>query len=229
MTLATDLAKVMIVDDHRMIADNLAFALRATGHDPLVASAYDRESVLATRESHNAAVVVLDLQLGPDASGRPLVAPLTEAGAKVIVVSGVTDPEELAACAESGAVAIIGKGEPFERLVDVVTAVSAGSDGFRCGEREQLLGDARRARAEREARLEPFRCLTARERTVLRLLVRGLQAEAIAERSYVSMATVRSQIRSVLVKLGVNSQLAAVAMAAAAGWDGEESAFDSSI
>ena len=221
-------ANVLVVEDHRMVADNLALALRAHGHVPVVATTFDHDAVLEARAAHDATVVVLDLQLGPDASGRPLVAPLTEAGALVIVVSGVTDSEELAACASLGAVAVVGKSEPFERLVDVVTTVIDGRDGFRRGEREELLADARRARAERDARLEPFRRLTAREKTVLRLLVRGLQAEAIAERSYVSLATVRSQIRSVLVKLGVNSQLAAVAMASAAGWDGDE-AGESSI
>jgi DNA-binding CsgD family transcriptional regulator len=37
----------------------------------------------------------------------------------------------------------------------------------------------------------------------------------------VSISTVRSQIKSILQKLGVNSQLAAVAMARQAGWGGD--------
>lgn len=47
----------------------------------------------------------------------------------------------------------------------------------------------------------------------------GWTAGAIARDRVVSTATVRSQIRSILNKLGVSSQLAAVAMARAADWD----------
>jgi DNA-binding NarL/FixJ family response regulator len=36
--------------------------------------------------------------------------------------------------------------------------------------------------------------------------------------SFVSVATVRSQVRAILLKLGVNSQLAAVAAARQSGW-----------
>ncbi|MFZ5871141.1 MAG: LuxR C-terminal-related transcriptional regulator [Actinomycetota bacterium] len=53
---------------------------------------------------------------------------------------------------------------------------------------------------------------------MLRHLVDGEPASAIAERAGVSEATVRSQIRAVLTKLGVRSQLAAAAFAVRAGW-----------
>ena len=46
----------------------------------------------------------------------------------------------------------------------------------------------------------------------------GLPAAAIAAAGYVSEATVRTQIRAVLTKLGVTSQLQAVALARRAGW-----------
>ena len=43
-------------------------------------------------------------------------------------------------------------------------------------------------------------------------------SEAIARASYVSLPTVRTQIRGILVKLGVGSQLAAVGLAIERGW-----------
>jgi hypothetical protein len=46
----------------------------------------------------------------------------------------------------------------------------------------------------------------------------GHAPEAIARRSSVSVLTVRSQIKAILQKLGVNSQLAAVSVAQRAGW-----------
>ncbi|HXP98899.1 MAG TPA: LuxR C-terminal-related transcriptional regulator [Solirubrobacteraceae bacterium] len=65
---------------------------------------------------------------------------------------------------------------------------------------------------------EAFAILTPREQRVLAELMEGHTADQIAKESWVSVSTVRSQIKSILHKLGVNSQLAAVAMAWRAGW-----------
>jgi DNA-binding CsgD family transcriptional regulator len=53
---------------------------------------------------------------------------------------------------------------------------------------------------------------------VLAGLAQGQRAESLAAAAVVSEATVRSQIRSVLAKLGVNSQLEAVALVWKVGW-----------
>ena len=63
-----------------------------------------------------------------------------------------------------------------------------------------------------------FAQLTRREAQVLRELATGASPDEVARLSYVSLNTVRSQIRSVLAKLGVNSVVAAVALAYRSGW-----------
>ena len=63
---------------------------------------------------------------------------------------------------------------------------------------------------------EKFRALvglTASERRVLFYLTEGWSAQDMTDELVVSLTTVRSHIRSVLRKLGVRSQLAAVALA----------------
>jgi DNA-binding NarL/FixJ family response regulator len=60
--------------------------------------------------------------------------------------------------------------------------------------------------------------LTRRELEVLGMMVEGMSACEMARESYVSLATVRTQIRSILQKLSVNSQLEAAALAWAWGW-----------
>ena len=84
--------------------------------------------------------------------------------------------------------------------------------------------------AERRDRLAelraPFDQLTPREEVVLAGLVRGLSAPCIADEAMVSAATVRTQIRSILLKLGVHSQLAAVSLARRARWHDEVSVED---
>ena len=53
---------------------------------------------------------------------------------------------------------------------------------------------------------------------MLGALIEGMSAEEIAEADFVALTTIRSQIRAILHKLGVRSQLAAVAQANRAGW-----------
>ena len=70
----------------------------------------------------------------------------------------------------------------------------------------------RALQAQQRATNQKLAQLTKRERQVLDALVAGKRAKVIAEESYVSIATVRSQIRSILAKLNVRSQLEAVAL-----------------
>jgi DNA-binding NarL/FixJ family response regulator len=55
--------------------------------------------------------------------------------------------------------------------------------------------------------------LTPREREVLQLLTEGLDGAGIAERLFLSQATVRNHIQHILAKLGVHSRVEAVAYA----------------
>lgn len=83
---------------------------------------------------------------------------------------------------------------------------------------EELWRLSDRLRAEDELHLAPFRRLSPSEQGVLAAMVDGKAAEVIAAERFVSLTTVRAQIRAVLRKLDVHSQLGAVAMARRAGW-----------
>jgi len=74
-----------------------------------------------------------------------------------------------------------------------------------------------------EAPQSRFERLTPKEREVLLALMRGKTAQQISRESFVSLPTVRSQIRSILVKLDVSSQLGAVVLAYRSGWPGQAS------
>lgn len=87
-----------------------------------------------------------------------------------------------------------------ENFTAFVAAAKAGEfDYFLVPERDDV---------ERHAKLAS---LSARERQVLNLLANGMNVTAIAKEWWVSVSTVRTQVRSIFTKLGVNSQIAAVA------------------
>lgn len=212
-------ATVLIVEDHELLAQSLGVALQAEGLQVHVADLRSSTSVLDVARDLAPHTVLLDLDLGDhQETGEALVPGLVSLGARVVVVSGSTDVLRLGTCLELGASGVLSKTRSFD---DVLTAVQNAATGARVMpevERQELLAAMRRSRAEQRERLEPFARLTPREAEVLDLLMQGRAAEAIARVFVVSEATVRTQIRAVLSKLGVTSQLAAVAEAHRVGW-----------
>ncbi|MDQ6726670.1 MAG: response regulator transcription factor [Actinomycetota bacterium] len=211
--------RLLIVEDHELLAGTLALALRLQGLEVQAVAGPSVEAVVDLARELVPVLVLLDLDLGePLGDGVEMVAPLTAAGARVLVVSGVTDRARLGACIEAGAVGIVGKHSGFERLVEAVLQSADGRPVLPDEDRQALLADVRERRRADQERLALFGALSPRELAVLGRLVAGDSAESIAERLFVSVATVRSHIRAILLKLGVNSQLAAVAVAHDAGW-----------
>ncbi|GAB3202997.1 hypothetical protein GCM10027261_43220 [Geodermatophilus arenarius] len=214
---------VLLVDDHALFAAAVRVGLRAAGIPAERVHPTTAAAVVAACAAAAPATVLLDLRLGTDPDGLPidgldLVAPVTAGGCRVVVVTGEVGDATWGAALERGAVTVVAKDTDLDDLVAVVTAVRAGERVLGEGRRQDLLAAARRARAEETARLAPFRSLTPREDEVLRALAAGTPAAAIATAAHVSEATVRTQIRAVLAKLAVSSQLQAVALARRAGW-----------
>lgn len=214
------MTSVLIVEDHGLFGQGLAHALEDRGIATVVCKPEHRDDALQAARDARPDLVLLDMELGPAGTGLELIEPLREIGAIVVMLTAVTDRLVLAECIEAGADGLISKAVDFETLLD---AIDRARDGrlLDPGERHEMLRDLRARRAADRKRWAPFRSLTAREAEVLDALGRGTTAAEIAESSFVSIATVRTQIRSVLVKLGVTSQLAAVARARQAGWTAE--------
>jgi DNA-binding NarL/FixJ family response regulator len=206
---------VLLVDDHRLIATTLVASLRAEGLDASWHSAPGPELESALAES-DPGLVLLDLDLGVDESGERidgggLVRGLTAAGWAVLILSGTTDTARLADAVAEGAIGWVGKDAPFELLLARCLAAARGEPVLDAVERRRLLADRhsqRRAESGERARLDR---LTAREREILGELAAGVRVSEIAERSYVSVATVRSQVKAIRAKLEVGSQLEAAA------------------
>ena len=211
--------RLLIVEDHELLSGTLAMALRQRGLQVEAMNGPDPQAVVQRAAELAPVLVLLDLDLGPAlGNGVDLVRPLVGAGARVVIMSGDTNRPRLGACVEAGASGIVPKASKFDDLVQAVQRSVEARDLLPESERQGLLADLRESRRASHQRLAPFASLSPREQAVLARLIAGESAEAIADHSYVSLATVRSQIRAILLKLGVNSQLAAVALARDAGW-----------
>lgn len=202
---------VLIVDDHRLLAQALAAALGDRGIRAEVPDLGCLPDVVAGVTPGT--VVLLDLVLDGGRDGGALVTPLRERGARVLVVTGSGDVVRMAQALRNGAVAVLEKGQPFDALVDAVAAVRRGACVGDPARRQAILRAADERRAEQESAARVLGRLTPRESAVLDDLCRGRSPEEIARADQVALSTVRAQIRAVFAKLGVRSQLQAVARA----------------
>ena len=222
MPRSLGLTRIAIVEDHALFAEALDVALTLEGHD-VQRVAVDEQTtapgaLLATCLRVRPRVVLLDLDLGPTGNGVRLVRPLTRSGVAVVVVTASIDRARWGECLWHGARTVLPKSAPLNTILATIRMIGEGKAVMSREERDQLVAafhqDKQRVQ-EIRARLDT---LTTREREVLAHLMEGRPVREIARTSFVSEATVRTQVKSILAKLEVTSQLAAVGAALKASW-----------
>ena len=205
--------RVLVVDDHGLLAHGLQLALSSRGWEVETSCGPTSADVVSLAQRFQPHCVLLDLNLGCAGSGLDLVRPLSASGAHVVMLTAERRRLILAECVEAGAVGWIGKGALIEEVDAALAQVLAAGSLMGRAARAALLDELRRERAAALRARATLDRLTRREALVLSALIDGLSAEEIAISQFVGLATVRSQIRAILQKLNVRSQLAAVALA----------------
>lgn len=214
---------IVVVEDHCLFADALLLGLQLNGYDacrvPLEPDYCSTGRLVGSIMRFRPRTVVLDLELGPQGDGMRLVEPLALAGASVVVVTGSADRVRWGECLRHGARKVIGKGASFGEISDLMRRLEEGLPVLAPTEREELLGVWRRHQVETMELRTRLERLTRREAEVLGMLMAGQQVSEIALVRCVSESTVRTQVKAILAKLQVNSQLAAVGLANRARWN----------
>jgi DNA-binding NarL/FixJ family response regulator len=113
---------------------------------------------------------------------------------------------------------VLSKSQPLHDILATVQRLQHGEPVLGTAERDALIEEWRRHESRHGEVRERINQLTAREREVLGHLMRGHPVREIAAHGVVSEATVRTQVKSILSKLEVSSQLAAVGLAHSVGW-----------
>ena len=214
--------RVVIVEDHQLFAEAIDLALSVEGYDvrrvEVPTSPTAPGLVVATIIKQRPRVVLLDLDLGRFGDGVRLIEPIARSGANVVVVTGSTDLGRWGEAVRSGARKVLSKSQPLRDILATVRRISAGLPVMDREEREELLAEWSRQRFESQGVRGRLGLLTSRESEVLGHLMKGRPVREIAGLSVVSEATVRTQVKSILAKLEVSSQLAAVGLAHEIGW-----------
>jgi diguanylate cyclase (GGDEF)-like protein len=218
-TQPTSDVRVLIVDDTNLVAEALMTSLQQHGFGHVaLARCVTADGVISAADDFGPDVALVDSELSGTATSLSLIRTLNEMGIVVVMLTRTDEPERSARCLEAGAVGIFDKSRALEDLMVLLADAAMGRTVLQPASRDALLAVVRSQREEAERRLAPFRLLTSREQAVLAALMDGKTAEVIAKEHNVSVATIRTQIRAVLQKLGVKSQLGAVALAIRAEW-----------
>lgn len=214
--------RIVIVEDHVLFAESLELALTVEGYDVRRVEIPDREqspgALLSAVTRQRPRVALLDLDLGLFGSGERLIAPLASAGINVVVVTASVDRARWGEAVRFGARKVLAKSRPLNDILATVRRINQGLQVMMREEREELLEawvTERSHLVDMQGRLGQ---LTVREREVLAHLMRGRTVREIATVGVVSEATVRTQVKAILAKLEVTSQIAAVGLAHQVGW-----------
>ncbi|WP_338087852.1 response regulator transcription factor [Nocardioides lijunqiniae] len=211
------LTRVTIVEDHALFAEALELAITLQGHVvhrvDTAAEGLSQNRLLTEVLVSRPTVVLLDLQLGSSFHGMPLIRPLSQVGIAVVVVTGSVDRFGWGEALFNGARTVLPKSAPLNTILSTIRLIQEGRRVLPRDERDRLVADFHRYRAQEQDGRERLATLTAREREILAEMMEGRQVREIAQAFVVSEATVRTQVKSILSKLGVSSQLAAVGLA----------------
>ena len=197
---------------------------RAGGNEVVVGSS----TVAFGSSSSDVVVVAGRVSTGPAATVVVVRRTVVVVRRTVVVVTSTTDRARWGECVEQGARKVIPKYAPLSDIVATVRRIDNGLPTMAPTERLELLERWHDQVAVEQGLRSRLDQLTRREAEVLGMLMSGLQVGEIARRRFVSESTVRTQVKAVLAKLQVGSQLTAVGMAHQAHWTPPRSEHDGS-
>jgi DNA-binding NarL/FixJ family response regulator len=210
--VVTEPLRVVLVDDHPLYRQGLAFLLREQGIDVL-ADVSNGEAAIQAVEELAPDVVVMDLRM-PGMSGLEATQRVTERApaSRVLVLSVSAQEEDVTEALLAGAMGYVLKDRPVEEIVAGIRATAAGQSLISPQIATMLVERVRDLRGAPGATLAGAQ-LSARELEVLGLMAAGQYNHEIAENLGISLSTVRVHISSILMKLQVANRVQAAVQA----------------
>ncbi|MFG2042687.1 LuxR C-terminal-related transcriptional regulator [Dactylosporangium sp. NPDC048998] len=210
--------RVLIVEDHQVVAEGLAALLNEHPELRVVALASSVGEVEHLSDVERIDVALCDFWLS-DGTGAEAVAVLRahQPDVAIVFLSADQSDQVILTALESGAAGYLVKSAGG---ADVAEAVRRAVDGEILVPARQLakLLTRRREHARRtQEHARRLDSLTPRERQILALMAAGMDNRDIARELSISYTTVRSHVRHLLSKMGARSKLEAVVRAA--DWD----------
>lgn len=194
--------RIMLVEDHQVVRQGLVALLSSMDDLEVVGSVGDGLEAVEAFGTLQPDVTLMDLQL-PKLGGVETIRRIRGEfpQARFIVLTTFDGDEDIYRALQAGARAYLLKGMPLDELLTTIHAVHSGKLHIPSSVAEKL--------AERLSGQE----LTARELSVLERIVAGRANKEISADLFISEATVKTHINSLLGKLGVADRTHAATVA----------------
>jgi DNA-binding NarL/FixJ family response regulator len=197
-----DTIRILIVDDHHIVRQGLAALLKTVAGFEVVGEAQDGEQAVELHRKHRPDVTLMDLRL-PKMNGVEAITKIRQefAAARIVVLTTFDGDEDIYRALQAGAKGYLLKGMDLAEISEAIRTVHAGRTRIPPRVAEKL--------AERMSGAT----LTAREMEVLRLIVAGKSNKDIGNALFISEATVKTHVNSLLSKMGVEDRTQAATTA----------------
>ncbi len=195
--------RVFIVDDHYMIIEGIRSLLLNNPDIELIGHAMSAGSCMAFLQKTLPDVILMDINL-PDRSGIELCVEVSRKypEVRIIGLSTFSQQSMVEKMMESGALGYVLKNGTREELIDGISACMRGE--------KYLSGEISRS-IQKNAALRPV--LTRREKEVLCLIAEGLTNSEVAEKLFVSTATVDTHRKNLLSKFDARNTASLIRLA----------------
>jgi DNA-binding NarL/FixJ family response regulator len=193
--------RILIADDHGVVAEGLKHLIEAQADMQVVAIAADgREAVRVAREAQPD-VVLMDLSM-PELNGADATRAILERDPKcrVIVLSMYSDREYVRRALKAGAAGYVVKRSAAKEVVEAIRAVFGGGRYLSPRVADVVIDDYADDKAD-----DLLARLSTREREVLQLLAEGRTGAEIAQRLSLSQKTVETYRARLVEKLGIRN------------------------
>lgn len=207
----TDTIRLLLCDDHPLVADGLAAVLGMHDDIDVVGVAGSAAEAVAAVAEHEPDVVLMDYELsGPNGIDATKVILERTPATRVVMFTSFSDDDILVGAIEAGATGFVTKHSSSEELTAAVRLAAAGELVVPANLLTRLLPRLGRSQG-RGIDVSP------REREILQLLASGASNAGIARSLHLSPNTIRNHLARIYARLGARSRLEAVAIAVREG------------
>lgn len=205
----TETIRVMIVDDHDIVRRGLSTFLNGYDDLVLVGEAANGQDALRVCGEVKPQVILMDMML-PDMDGVTLTRSIRSLypDTRVVMLTSSKDGDLVQAALQAGAIGYMLKNISVKEMAETIRAAYAGMPSLAPEATQALIDLTVQSRVA-----PPNYNLTERERIILKLMVQGLTNQEIADQIFVSRATVKVHVSTILSKLGVQNRVEAVRLA----------------
>ncbi|HUX42848.1 MAG TPA: response regulator transcription factor [Rectinemataceae bacterium] len=199
---------ILLVDDHALFREGLRFLLESKTGFVVAGEASSGPEAVRLAAKTLPDFVLLDVAM-PGGDGIDAIGNILQAAprCRVIALSTLDDRRTVIDMLSAGAAGYVLKASAFKDLEEALAAVGTGHRYLSPGLADILIDLALTRGTNGDKDADPFAALSARERSVLRLICEDKPPKAIAQELGISRKTVDVHKRNIMAKLGVKSDL----------------------